>query len=122
MATRAAAPGAADATEFARALEDFFRAARRARARLRPGEGPLSISQYHLLEPLLDADGPHAAGELAVAAGVTPPTATRMLDALERAGLVRRARAEHDRRCVHVALTPEGGQAVRDKRRRLDAR
>jgi DNA-binding MarR family transcriptional regulator len=45
-----------------------------------------------------------------------------MLDGLERAGLVRRARAEHDRRCVDVALTDEGRRAVRDKRGRLDVR
>src|SRR5215212_8907622 len=114
--------GLEDATDFARALEDFFRATRRARARLRPGEEPLSISQYHLLEPLGLADGARAAGELAVAAGVTAPTATRMLDALERAGLVRRERAQHDRRCVHVELTADGRRAVDDKRRRLDAR
>jgi MarR family transcriptional regulator, organic hydroperoxide resistance regulator len=111
-----------DAAGFARALEDFFRATRRARARLRPGEEPLSISQYHLLEPLGVAEGARAAGELALAAGVTPPTATRMLDGLERAGLVRRERARHDRRCVHVELTAEGRRAVDDKRRRLDAR
>jgi MarR family transcriptional regulator, organic hydroperoxide resistance regulator len=110
------------ATDFARALEDFFRATRRARARLRPGEEPLSISQYHLLEPLGAADDARAAGELALAAGVTPPTATRTLDGLERAGLVRRRRAEHDRRCVHVELTDEGRRAVEDKRHRLDAR
>ena len=121
-APTASSTPAGDAAEFARALEEFFRATRRARARLRPGEEPLSISQYQLLEPILDADGPRAAGELATAAGVTPPTATRMLDGLERAGFVERARAEHDRRCVHVALTDEGRRAVRDKRRRLVAR
>jgi DNA-binding MarR family transcriptional regulator len=110
------------AADFARALEEFFRATRRARARLRPGEEPLSISQYHLLEPLGDAPGPRPAGELALAAGVSAPTATRMLDAVERAGLVRRKRASHDRRCVHVELTEDGRRAVADKRRRLDAR
>src|SRR5215210_6398559 len=109
-ANAAAGPGEAtpegdDALAFAAALESFTRAARRARARLRPDEGPLSTSQYHLVEPLLDPDGPRGAGELAIAAGVTAPTATRMLDSLQRAGLVRRARAEHDRRCVHVELT-----------------
>jgi len=117
-----APPAPDDAKDFARAVEDFFRATRRARARLRPGEEPLSISQYHLLEPLGLTDGARAAGELALTAGVTAPTATRMLDGLERAGLVRRERAQHDRRCVHVDLTAEGRRAVDDKRRRLDAR
>ena len=45
-----------------------------------------------------------------------------MIDGLERAGLVRRERAQHDRRCVHVDLTREGRRAVDDKRRRLDDR
>ena len=118
----ASSPALDDAADFARALEEFFRATRRARARTRPGEEPLSISQYHLLEPLGLAEGARAAGELALAAGVTAPTATRLLDGLERAGLVRRERAQHDRRCVHVDLTAEGRRAVDDKRRRLDAR
>jgi DNA-binding MarR family transcriptional regulator len=118
-APTAAPDGVAD---FARALEALFRASRRARARLRPGEEPLSISQYHLLEPLGDHRGPRPAGELALAGGVTAPTATRMLDAVERAGLVTRERARHDRRCIHVELTEEGRRAVAEKRRRLDAR
>jgi DNA-binding MarR family transcriptional regulator len=112
----------AEASAFAAALDAFSRATRRARARLRPDEGPLSISQYHLVEPLLDAGLPRSAGELATAAGVSPPTATRMLDALERSGLVRRARADHDRRCVHVELTAAGAAAARAKRRRINAR
>jgi DNA-binding MarR family transcriptional regulator len=112
----------ADASAFAAALDAFTRASRRARARLRPEEGPLSISQYHLVKLLLDADAPRGAGELALAAGVSPPTATRMLDALERSGLVCRARAEHDRRCVHVELTAAGVEAAAAKRRRIDAR
>lgn len=36
------------------------------------------------------------------------PDVTRLLDRLERAGLVHRRRAEHDRRVVEVAITEDG--------------
>src|SRR3954471_14133307 len=108
----------ADATElavFAAALDDFMRAVRRARGRLtRAGE--LSLSQYHLLEPLLAADAPLGIGELAAAAEVSAPTATRMLATLERDALVERRGCPHDRRIVHVALTAEGRRRLTCKR------
>src|SRR4051812_50096059 len=74
---------------FAAALDDFRRASGRARGRL-AAEGDLTLSQYHLLEPLLDAEEALGVGELACAAGVSAPTATRMLSGLERAALVER--------------------------------
>src|SRR5215218_556281 len=72
----------------------FLAALRRARARL--SEDPtarLSLAQYLLVAPLLDAPG-RSVGELAAHAGVASPTATRMLDALERDGHVRRVPGE----------------------------
>ncbi|MDX6698727.1 MAG: hypothetical protein QOE65_2124 [Solirubrobacteraceae bacterium] len=106
------------------ALDDFMRAVRRARGRLstegKPGE--LSLSQYHLLDPLERFGEPLAVGELAVQAGVSAPTATRMLDALEREDLVARRRQTTDRRLVHVAITDEGRRAVAGKRRRIAGR
>jgi len=36
------------------------------------------------------------------------PDVTRLLDRLQRSGLVRRERAEHDRRVVEVGITEEG--------------
>jgi DNA-binding MarR family transcriptional regulator len=106
---------------FAAALDDFLRASRRARARL-AGEGDLSLSQYHLLESLLGADGPLGVGELACAAGVSAPTATRMLAGLERDDLVERRACAADRRVVHVALTATGAERVARKRERIAAR
>ena len=50
--------------------------------------------------------------ELAASAGVAPPTATRMLDALVREGVVARTPCEDDRRVVRVALTEGGRDAV----------
>ena len=47
---------------------------------------------------------------------MAPPTATRMLDGLERAGVVTRRPSEADRRCVNVELTGEGGRLLAEKR------
>jgi MarR family transcriptional regulator, organic hydroperoxide resistance regulator len=105
---------------FSSALLEFLRATRRMRGRF-GDEGELSLSQYHLLEPLLD-DERLATCELALAAGVSAPTATRMLSGLEREGLVERVPCEEDRRVVHVVLTAGGRERVLAKRARGDAR
>jgi DNA-binding MarR family transcriptional regulator len=112
---------AALAARFAVAIETFGRAARRARAQALDGDG-LTISQYYLVEPLLVGERRHAVGDLAAAAGVTPPTATRMLDALEAEGLVARRRDEIDRRCVHVALTDRGRELAMVTRAQIEER
>jgi DNA-binding MarR family transcriptional regulator len=112
---------ASDVAAFAAALDDFRRASGRARGRL-AAEGDLSLSQYHLLEPLLDAEEALGVGELACAAGVSAPTATRMLTGLERGALVERRTCTRDRRVVRVALTAEGAERMARKRERIDAR
>jgi DNA-binding MarR family transcriptional regulator len=105
---------------FSAALLEFLRATRRMRGRF-GDEGELSLSQYHLLEPLVD-DERLATCELAMAAGVSAPTATRMLSGLERDGLVARVPCTADRRVVHVALTDEGRARVLAKHARGEAR
>ena len=102
---------------FAEAMDEFLRAARRARGRLNrtPVVPELSASQFHLLEPLLRAPEALCVGELADAAGVTPPSATRMLDGLQERGLVARVRTSDDRRVVRVQITPEGAELVARK-------
>jgi MarR family transcriptional regulator, organic hydroperoxide resistance regulator len=99
--------------EFTQAWEAFFRATRRARGRSSgPLEGTrLSLAQYQLLEALR-ATPRLPVSELAASAGVAPPTATRMLDALVRDGLAERTPCAQDRRVVHIALTPAGRDAV----------
>jgi DNA-binding MarR family transcriptional regulator len=116
----AATSASTDRESFVRSLEEFFRAAQRARGRASQArqEG-LSVSQYHVMAPL--ADGPQGVKALALAAGVAPPTATRMLDGLDRDGLVRRTASEHDRRCVSISLTPEGSRALARKRSEVAA-
>jgi DNA-binding MarR family transcriptional regulator len=106
---------------FSAAVDDFMRATRRARGRLVKA-GDLSLSQFHLLEPLAASEEALGVGELAAAAGVSTPTATRMLGGLERDGLVERRTCARDRRVVRVALTDEGVSRVDDKRARVQAR
>lgn len=106
---------------FADAFGEFMRAARRARGRAQSSpsaDGELTLSQYTLLDALLDADGPLTVRELAVGAGVASPTATRMLTGLEQDGLIARERpdAGGDRRCVMVRLTDEGRDRLAAKR------
>src|SRR3954468_19867879 len=119
MPTRTTPAG--DVAVFAAALDDFRRASGRARGRL-ASDGDLTLSQYHLLEPLLDADEPLGVGELACAAGLSPPTATRMLSGLERGALVERRTCTRDRRVVRVALTSDGAERMTRKRERIQAR
>ena len=108
--------------EFTQAWEAFFRATRRARGRSTgPLEGTrLSLAQYQLLEALR-ATPRLPVSELAASAGVTPPTATRMLDALVRDGLAERMPCEQDRRVVHIALTTAGREAVHAAAERVAA-
>jgi MarR family transcriptional regulator, organic hydroperoxide resistance regulator len=95
---------------FSTALLEFLRATRRVRGRLGDSD-ELSLSQYHLLEPLIEGER-LAICELALAAGVSAPTATRMLNGLEREGLIERVPCDADRRVVHVVLTDEGRDRV----------
>jgi MarR family transcriptional regulator, organic hydroperoxide resistance regulator len=115
----ASPPTAASAdplTELNHAWDGFFGAIRRAKGRASRQHGSeLTLPQVHLLEPL--AGGASARiGELAEAAGVAAPTASRMIDSLEREGIVARRRADGDRRATAVELTPTGGELYASKR------
>jgi DNA-binding MarR family transcriptional regulator len=101
------------------ATEDFFagfdalaQAVRRARGANGQGadEG-LTLSQYGLLEGLHQRRAARVQ-ELAATAGISASTATRILDALERRGIVRRVRSRDDRRAVSVSLTPRGRELL----------
>lgn len=104
--------------ELTDALHDFFVAARRARGRAARDPSPdgLSLAQYHLLEPL--AEGPRTNRELAELAGITAPTATRMVDGLLERGFVTRLDDPSDRRAVVISLTEPGRAALKQKARR----
>jgi MarR family transcriptional regulator, organic hydroperoxide resistance regulator len=96
-------------TDVAAAFDALLSAARRARARAGLLPGDLTLQQSHMLEPLLGGEA-RRVGDLALAAGVSAPAATRMLDGLERDGVVRRERSGEDRRCVVVVLTDAGAE------------
>jgi MarR family transcriptional regulator, organic hydroperoxide resistance regulator len=102
---------------FGEAWDEFFGAVRRAKGRAarEAGGRELTLSQYQLLAALGELPE-RPVGELAEAVGVAPPTATRMVDCLERAGIVERRNSTEDRRVVTVRLTPHGGRLLRRKR------
>jgi DNA-binding MarR family transcriptional regulator len=113
-------PVEAATEDFTAAWSDFLAALRRSRARQsNDPTAPLTLSQYHLIAAL-ERSPSLSVRQLAEAAGVSSPTATRMLDGLERDGLIERSPSEHDRRSVSVSLTEAGRQAQRAERRRLE--
>jgi DNA-binding MarR family transcriptional regulator len=59
--------------------------------------------------------------ELAAREGVSPPSMTRYLDRMEKAGLIVRARSTDDARRIRLVLTPKGVRALRSVRRRRTA-
>jgi MarR family transcriptional regulator, organic hydroperoxide resistance regulator len=101
--------------ELARAIDTLFLAVRQARSAAAP-QDRLSVSQQAMLEPLVDESGrPGEAlpvGALAAAAGVSMPTATRMLKQLEGKGVITRTRAAPDERRVLIELTPLGHEQM----------
>jgi MarR family transcriptional regulator, organic hydroperoxide resistance regulator len=101
---------------FGEALEELFRAVLKASGRGVPGgETELTLSQYFVMDAL--ADEALTVSEVARAARVAVPTATRSLRALELRGFVDRDRSDgEDRRLVSVVLTPSG-RAVLDEKR-----
>jgi DNA-binding MarR family transcriptional regulator len=115
-------PVAADAEleAFVAAFDEFARAAKRARARVEH-DAVLSPAQVDLLAPLAGGDV-LGLRELARAAGVSAPTATRMLDGLQARGLVTRERCANDRRAVRLTVTDAGRAAVVAARERRAAR
>ncbi|NUR30704.1 MAG: MarR family transcriptional regulator [Catenulispora sp.] len=62
---------------------------------------------------LLDgAGGPISTGELARLSGLTPGSASRLVDRLEKAGLVERLADPQDRRKALVALVPAASERI----------
>lgn len=78
----------------------------------------LSTTQQLALASVVDK-GPIRLGVLASAVGTTDPTASRAVDVLENAGLVKRHPYPSDRRGITIVATPAGHQAIADARKRL---
>jgi DNA-binding MarR family transcriptional regulator len=114
------------ATDFDAAWDEFFGAIRRARGRAAAEaerEG-LSVAQFGLLYSFVRLRRGEAlpVGALAEAAGIAQPTATRMLDGLERQGIVERRPSTEDRRSVSVQLTDRGRRLLNRKRKLVDTK
>src|SRR5436190_14362435 len=77
------------------------------RARRVDAESQLPAPQLSALSVIVYG-GPITLGALAAAEQVRPPTMTRLVAAMETAGLVRRESDETDRRVVRMSATAKG--------------
>ncbi len=77
------------------------------------GIGPAQLSSLSVLV----FGGPRSLGELADAEQVRPPTMSRIVSGLERAGLVKREATEDGRR-VRLRATPKGTKILWEGRKR----
>jgi DNA-binding MarR family transcriptional regulator len=87
------------------------------RLRRQDDAGGLSAPRLSALSVVV-AVGPIAVGELAAAEQVRVPTISRLVDALEEDGLVRRVPDPGDRRIVRVEATAAGRALLHAGRRR----
>jgi DNA-binding MarR family transcriptional regulator len=81
--------------------------------RLRPRD--LNLTALSALSTLART-GPRRITALAMTEGVTQPTVTSLVTALERAGLVERRNDPADKRVVLVAITAAGSEYLRARR------
>src|SRR5690242_3406605 len=87
------------------------------RLRVRDRESGVGPAQLSALSVLVLGGGPRSLGELAEAEQVRPPTMSRIVAGLVRAGLVRRGKAEDGRR-VRLEATAKGTRILQEGRRR----
>jgi len=87
------------------------------RLRVRDRESGVGPAQLSALSVLVLGGGPRSLGELAEAEQVRPPTMSRIVAGLERAGLVRRRKTEDGRR-VRLEATAKGTRILQEGRRR----
>jgi DNA-binding MarR family transcriptional regulator len=79
---------------------------------------PVSFTQWVILMSLCSRS--HSSpSELSAQIGHDMGALTRVADHLERAGLVRRERSQHDRRAVEIAITPEGRRLAQAGKRAI---
>ncbi|HZQ37956.1 MAG TPA: MarR family transcriptional regulator [Dehalococcoidia bacterium] len=87
--------------------------------RLRREDEALGISAARLSAlSVVGFGGPRTLGDLAAAEQVRPPTMTRIVAALERAGLVERQSDPVDRRVTRIAATARGRAVLQEGRAR----
>jgi DNA-binding MarR family transcriptional regulator len=86
------------------------------RLRVRDRESGIGPAQLSALSVLVFG-GPRSLGELADAEQVRPPTMSRIVSGLQRAGLVKREATEDGRR-VRLEATPKGTKILWEGRKR----
>jgi len=106
------APADSDAEVAARLRLAITRLSRRLRQQVVGGVTSSQVSALATVERL----GTPTLGELAASEQVQPPSMTKMVVGLERAGLVTRLEEAADRRIVRVALTAEGRRTLQRSR------
>ncbi len=113
--------GVTPAITTAELVERLMRSAHRLRRASVKALAPLGLTpaQERMLRLVSRGESPWRMGELASRMGIVPRSATGLVDALERAGLVERAIDPENRRSILVRLT-EHGLAV--QREMADAR
>ncbi len=105
------APAPVDATHVATRLNSASIGLLR---RLNGADASLGVSSTRLSAlSVLVLGGPRTLGHLADVEGVTPPSMTRLVTAMEADGLVERSRSDEDGRLVIVAATERGGQLLK---------
>jgi DNA-binding MarR family transcriptional regulator len=87
------------------------------RLRVRDRESGIGPAQLSALSVLVLGGGPRSLGELAEIEQVKPPTMSRIVSGLERAGLVKR-RATDDGRRVRLEATAKGTKVLQQGRKR----
>jgi DNA-binding MarR family transcriptional regulator len=87
------------------------------RLRVRDRESGIGPAQLSALSVLVLGGGPRSLGELAEAEQVRPPTMSRIVAGLVRAGLVRRRRTEDGRR-VRLEASAKGTKILQAGRKR----
>jgi DNA-binding MarR family transcriptional regulator len=112
-----AAPAADDPELAAHLRLIVMRLARRLRSQTVAGLSPSLISALVTIE----RRAPVTLGQLAAMERVKPPSVTRMVAALEQAGLVRREADPGDRRVARLSLTADGRRTVQRSRTRKTA-
>lgn len=98
-----------EARAIGRALFDLVTTAVRSQPR------DMSLTSLSTLATL-ELIGPRRITDLAASEGVTQPSMTALVTALERSGLVKRRSDPSDRRVALVTLTPEGMRYIRKRR------
>jgi len=72
----------------------------------------LSLTQYNILRILRGSPQGLPCGEIASRMITRDPDVTRLLDRMEKRGLISRSRESRDRRLVLARITPEGLKLV----------